>query len=98
MAAIHGYQTILDANAKKLEKDEITEDERKAITEDMIVVADKIAELDFQNKKFYERMGSKVLVGVVAVAGLVGAAIGVSSAIGNSSGELPEVDDSDNDE
>lgn len=93
MAAIHGYQTILDANAKKLEKDEITEEERKSITEDMIVVADKIAELDFQNKKFYERMGSKALFAVVAVAGLVGAAIGVSSAIGNSSGELPEVDD-----
>ena len=98
MAAIHGYQTILDANAKKLETNEITEVERKTITEDMIVVADKIAELDFQNKKFYERMESKLLFGVVAVAGLVGAAIGVNSVIGNSSGELPEVDDSDNDD
>lgn len=93
MAAICGYQTILDANAKKLEKDEITEDERKAITEDMIAIADKIAELDFQNKRFYERIGSRVLLGVIVVAGLVGATIGVSSTIGNNSGELPEVDD-----
>ena len=99
MAAIYGYQTILDANARKLEKDEISEDERKSITEDMIGVADKIAELDFQNKKFYERMSSKVLFTFIAIGGLVGAAIGVSSAIGNSSGELPEVDDdSDSDD
>ena len=97
MAAVHGYQTILDANAKKLEKDEITEEERKAITEDMIAVADKIAELDLRNKKFYERMGSKALIAVIAVAGVVGAAIGVNCAFGNNSGELPDIDD-DNEE
>lgn len=83
MAAIHGYKTILDANVKKLEKDEIT-----AITEDMIAVADKIAELDLQNKKFYERMGSRALIAVIAVAGVVRAAIGVNCAFGNNSGEI----------
>ena len=63
----------------------------------MIAVADKIAELDLRNKKFYERMGSKALIAVIAVAGVVGAAIGVNCAFGNNSGELPDIDD-DNEE
>lgn len=41
MAVINGYQTILDALAKRIEKENITEIERKSITEDMIAVADK---------------------------------------------------------
>ena len=53
--------------------------------------------LDLRNKKFYERMGSKALIAVIAVAGGVGAAIGVNCAFGNNSGELPDIDD-DNEE
>ena len=61
MAVIKGYQTILDALAKRIEKEDITEIERKLIIEDMIVVADKIAAADLQNKKFLEKMGTKLL-------------------------------------
>lgn len=39
MAVINGYQTILDALAKRIEKENISEIERKSITEDMIAVA-----------------------------------------------------------
>ena len=34
-----------------------TEEDRKAITEDMITVADKMALADLQNKKFLDRLG-----------------------------------------
>ena len=49
-AVIHGYQTILDALAKRMEIESTTEEDRKAITEDMITVEDKIALADLQNK------------------------------------------------
>lgn len=45
-AVIQGYQTILDALAKRMEAENIAEEERKFITEDMILVADKIAQAD----------------------------------------------------
>ena len=61
MAVIYGYQTILDALSKRMAVENITEAERKSITEDMISVADKIAEADLNNKKFLDRMSTKVL-------------------------------------
>ncbi|MDD6036699.1 MAG: hypothetical protein PUC30_11010 [Lachnospiraceae bacterium] len=90
MTVINGYQTILDALAKRIEKENISEIERKSITEDMIAVADKIAEADIQNKNFLERMGSKLLwaVGIVFVA--IGAGIEIHSAFGDVD-SLPQV-------
>lgn len=92
-AVVMGYQTILDALSKRLEKENISEEERKSITSDMIEVADKIAEADLNNKKFLDRIGSKVLFGTLAVVAVVGAAIGINSSFGN--GNLPEIDEGD---
>lgn len=75
-----------------MEKEELTEQERSAITQDMIQVADKIAMADLNNKKFLDRMGNKILFGVLGVVAVIGAGIGINSAVGNSS-SLPEVQD-----
>lgn len=97
MAVVKSYQTILDALSKNMEKENLTEMERKAITEDMIVVADKIAEADLNNKKFLDRMGTKIMLAFAVALGAVGAGIGISSAFGNSS-SLPELQNEDDDE
>lgn len=96
-AVIQGYQTILNALAKRMEAENITEEERKSITEDMILVADKIAQADLQNKKFLERQGTKILWGILGVAALIGTGIGINSAIGGG-GELPQIADNDGDD
>lgn len=96
-AVIHGYQIILGTLSKKLELESITEKDRKAITEDMIEVADKIALADLQNKKFLDRMGTKVLWGILGITAIIGAGIGVNSFIG-SGGQIPQVSDNDDDE
>ncbi|MBC5745623.1 hypothetical protein FMM74_019150 [Lachnospiraceae bacterium MD308] len=95
-AAVQGYQTILDTLSRRMERENITEEERKNITEDMIRVADKIAEIDRQNKKFLERMWSGVIYGIPIITGIVGAGIGIKSAI--SGGELPQIEEDDNNE
>lgn len=91
-AVIHSYQTILDALSRRMDSETITEEERKSITEDMISVADKVAEVDMRNKKFLDKMGTKILWGVLGVVAVIGAGIGINSAIGNNS-ELPEIED-----
>lgn len=79
-----------------MEAENITEEERKFITEDMILVADKIAQADLQNKNFLERHGTRVLVGILGVAALIGAGIGINSAFGD--GGLPQIADNDDDD
>lgn len=64
------------------------------MTEDMISVADKIAESDLQYKKFLDRMGTKVLFGVLGFAAFVGAGIGINSAFGGT-GKLPRLEEDD---
>jgi len=97
VAVVQGYQTILEALSRKMDAENITEDVRKSITKDMILVADKITEADLQNKKFLEKMGTKILWGILGVAALVGAGIGINSVIGNV-GEMPQISGTDNDE
>jgi len=95
MAVIQGYQTILCALSKRMEATNITEEERKSITEDMISVADKIAVADLQYKKFLDRMGTKVMLEILGIVALVGAGIGIKSVFGGT-GELPQLEkDSD---
>lgn len=93
MAAIRGYQTILDSLSNKLEESN-TEEDRKSITNDMISVADKIAEIDEKNKKFLNKMVNKILAGVGIAVLAVGAGIGISSSI-NSKSELPQLNEDD---
>lgn len=92
-SVIKSYQTILDALSKRLEKDDIPEVERKSITDDMISVADKIAQADIQNKVFLERMGTKVMWVIGIAIAVVGAGLGINAAIKAGDGELPQVDD-----
>lgn len=95
-AVIRGYQTILDALAKKIDKENLSEEERKSITEDMIIVADKIQEADMNNKKFLERMANKMLLLTGAALLGLGAVLGVNANIGG--GNLPELEDSGSDD
>lgn len=93
-AVIKGYQTILDALAKRIEKEDISADERKSITEDMVAVADKIAIADLQNKKFLEKIGTKVFWGITIVVAAVAAGIGINATL-NGGDDLPELADND---
>lgn len=97
IAVVKGYQTILDALSKRMEKENVTEQEHRLITEDMIAVADKIAEVDLNNKKFLDRIGNKVLLAFAVALGTIGAGIGINSAFGKGS-SLPGVQDDEEDE
>ena len=91
-AAIRGYQTILDALSKRMEVKNIDATERKSITEDMIAVADKIALADIQNKKFLDKMSTKVFWLFAGITAAVAAGIGIHSVIGGSE-QIPQIDD-----
>lgn len=95
-AVIQGYQTILDALAKQLEKPNLTEESRKLITEDMISVADKIAMADERNKKFFLDAISKIGFYIVGAFLVVGTAIGIDAKFGNTT-DLPQLGDEDPD-
>lgn len=96
-SVVKGYQTILDALAKRMEMEEISDQERQSITVDMIAVADKIAEADLNNKKFLDKMSSKILIFMGGVVVAVGAGIGINSAYRNNS-SLPELQDDEDEE
>ena len=91
-SAIYSYQSVLDTLSKRMETACNTEEERKAITEDMITVADKIAELDQKNKQFLKDMTNRVICGIAIAVCAIGAALGVKSSI-NGSNTLPQVSD-----
>lgn len=98
-AVIQGYQTILNALEKQLEKPNLTEESRKLITEDMISVADKIAMADERNKRFLLDAVGKIGFYIGGVLLVVGAAIGINAKFGNTT-DLPQLgdDDADNDD
>lgn len=95
-SVVVGYQTILDALSKRIDTCQ-TEEERKRITEDMIAVADKIAQADEINKKFLLRVFKNVGFTIIGVVAAVGAAIGISSQLGGNE-ELPEIEEEINSE
>lgn len=97
VAVIKGYQTILDALSRKMEADDLSEESRKAITEDMIAVADKIAQADLQNKKFLDRMVSKGAWFILGIAAMIGAGIGINAVIGRGD-DIPQLADDENDD
>lgn len=89
-AVVRGYQTILEALAKRMDNQSISEEERSYITKDMMDVADKIAAADLRNKKFLEKTGNKILLGIGLVFAGVAAALGINSRF-NGNGDLPQV-------
>ena len=94
---VKAYQTILDGLSKKLQKDDLSENDRKAITQDMIAVADKVAELDEKNKKFLKKIFATT-ASIVGGALIVGAAILGVKVKGNQIPTLDDSDDSDDDD
>lgn len=91
--AVKAYQTILDGLNLKLQKDDLTNNERKSITQDMIEVADKIAELDEKNKKFLKKIFTTT-ASIIGGALIVGAAILGVKVKGN---QIPTIDSDDDD-
>lgn len=92
-AAIQGYQTILDALSGKLNKETLSENDRKAITDDMFLAAEGISKIYLQNQKFLNGIITKAGLGLLGLLGFVAAAIGVSSSFGSSTDELPQIKD-----
>jgi hypothetical protein len=75
---ISAYQKVLDSLATLLNREELDEQERRYVTEKMIMVADRIAAKDTENKEF---LGGVLKYGVLILGGalILGAAIlGVS--------------------
>lgn len=97
VAVIRGYQTILDALSRRMDLECITEENRKAITDDMILVADKIALVDMENKKFLDRMATKGVLLLLGIAAAIGAGIGINAAVGKGD-EIPQLADGEDDE
>ena len=94
---IQGYQTILTSLSKRMEVEEVSEDERQSITDDMIKVADRIKEADLENKRFLERNFEKAGLFLLGMVAIIGGAIGLKSQFGNG-GKLPQVEDDDYEE
>ena len=72
--AIEAYKLILDSLSEVLKKDDISPEERDAITDKMILVADKISAKDTENKEFINNIlkyGTPISGGIL----ILGAAI-----------------------
>ncbi len=70
MAAIAAYQTILNALSASLNQKRLSAEERDKITNDMIDVADKIADINTEHKTFIQHIvkcGSSVAVCAIAL-------------------------------
>lgn len=92
--AVRAYQTILDGLSLRLQRNDITDAERKSITQDMIDVADKVAELDEKNKKFLRKIFTTT-ASIVGGALIVGAAILGVKVKGT---QIPTLDSDDDDD
>ena len=65
---IESYKLILDSLSEVLKKDNISPEERAAITDKMILVADKISAKDTENKEFINNIlkyGTSIIGGVL---------------------------------
>lgn len=91
--AVKAYQTILNGLDRRLQRDDLSEEDRKSITNDMLEVADRIAELDEKNKKFLKKLFTTT-ASIVGGALIVGAAILGVKVKGN---QIPTIDSDEND-
>ncbi|WP_049690842.1 hypothetical protein [Anaerococcus jeddahensis] len=69
-ASINAYSKILDDLGILLHKEELTFEEKKYITEQMVSIADKISAKDTENKKFINNKIGYVSMAFMAVVGV----------------------------
>lgn len=69
-ASINAYSKILDDLGTLLHKEELTFEEKKYITEQMVSIADKISVKDTENKKFINNKIGYVSMAFMAVVGV----------------------------
>ena len=98
MAVIQGYQTILNALSERVKAENISEEERIAITEKMILVADKMQEADLQNKKFLDRMRKNAAVVISGILVIGAGLLGLNSSLGEKPMIEDEAEEDDNED
>lgn len=91
VASIESYKQILNELGKMLEDGKLTFEEKQQITDKMILVADKIAAKDTENKKWLDGV-MKFKGAVVVFALALGAAILGVNIKGH---QIPQLDDDD---
>lgn len=72
--AVHAYMLILEGLREKLSASEMSASETHQLTQDMVEIADKIALLDAENKRFLEqpmKIGSIAASLAIAAAGAI---------------------------
>lgn len=68
------YKEILNSQARLLEKEDLSEEQRRYATEQMFIAADKVAEKDTENKAFYRdvmKYGSYLTTGILMIGGVI---------------------------
>ena len=73
-AAMKGYQTTLDTISELAKMENITADERHRYAETMVFIADKMAALDAENKRYHEEM-ARTYRYVIGICIFIGATI-----------------------
>lgn len=72
--AVKAYKTILDDLSVLLKKDDISAEEKEKITNKMILLADKIADLHEDNRKFLEgiiKYGTTIIGGALVLGAVI---------------------------
>ena len=68
------YRTILNSQARLLEKEDLSEAQQRYATEQMFAAADKVAEKDTENKAFYVEVmkyGTYLTTGILMIGGVI---------------------------
>ena len=73
-AAMKGYQTTLDAIREMSKSEKVSPEDKRFYAEKMVIVADKMAALDAENKRYHEEM-SRFVGGIIGFCLLIGASI-----------------------
>lgn len=86
METISAYRKILDDLSERLKKEDLTFEEKRTITRDMIDIADRISEKDTENKDLLKN----ILKGVAITLGIVGIGLfGLAAAFSSESIDVP---------
>lgn len=73
-AAMKGYQTSLDTISEVAKRENISEEDRRFYAEKMVIIADKMADLDAENKRHQERL-AQYAGGIIGLCLIIGSAI-----------------------